>query len=831
MIKNIILLILMCFSANALILEDYLPQDTRYDTSIPTPKAVTGIEVGYRHYRHDQIVQYLSILGASSARARLMDYGMTHEGRRLVLLLISSDKNMENLENLAKRDDILRVWNGFSVHGNEASGANASVLYAYHLIAGHSEKIDKILNETLIIIDPTINPDGYDRFVTDVNSNRGMIDNPDEYDSSHNEQNPNGRTNHYWFDLNRDWLLLTQPESRARLKQFHQWKPHVLDDHHEMGSNKTFFFQPGVPERANPLIPAKNIELTNKLGKFHAKTLSEKGMSFYTQESYDDFYPGKGSTYPDLQGSVGILFEQASARSGKLQTEEGLRTLTEGIDNQFRTALSTLTGAYSLKPELINYKKDFFIQAKEEARKQNFKGYVLDFKNNLIKAQKMVDYLSIHNIKVSMLDKSLTIDKHKFEAFVSLYIPINQEQYTLIKSLFSTQKSFKDNTFYDVSAWNIAMAWGIDYAKSKTEPSRKNFEFAPAQNSYAKNAIAYAFNWSDGNAPAALNYLQQKDILSKATSKSFSIKAQGKTIEFKPGTIIVPVNKDNENKVLSALSNISEFFQISSYALTQGLNEIGVDLGSPSITTLNQPKVLLVKGTSINAYQAGSIWHLFDTQVGLALTKITKLQLNKIELNNYSHLIFPSGKFHSLSDKETDKIKTWVKQGGTLISLQKSAMWTEKIVQGIKKDDREDTKIENQEPNKSYAEFESDQAKNTIGGAIISAHADLTHPLGFGMQQTVQYALLKGNSLLTPSNNQYSTPLIATKNTRAAGYISDEKLEKINNSPLIIADKMGKGTIIKFNFNPTFRGFWLGTQRWLINAVYFSSLIKKTELD
>ncbi len=826
-----LLLCFITFSTQAVILEDYLPQDTRYDTSIPTPKAVTGIEVGYRHYRHDQIVQYLSILGASSARARLMDYGMTHEGRRLILLFISSDKNMENLEKLANRDDILRVWNGFSVHGNEASGANASVLYAYHLIAGHSEKIDKILNETLIIIDPTINPDGYDRFVTDVNSNRGIIDNTDENDSSHIEQSPNGRTNHYWFDLNRDWLLLTQPESRARIKQFHQWRPHVLDDHHEMGSDKTFFFQPGVPDRANPLIPAKNIELTNKLGKFHAKTLSEKGMSFYTQESYDDFYPGKGSTYPDLQGSVGILFEQASARGGKLQTDEGLRTLTEGIDNQFRTALSTLTGAYSLKDELINYKKDFFTQAENQASKQNFKGYVLDFKNNTIKAQKMVDYLSIHNIKVSMLDKPLTIDKHKFETNVSLYIPIVQEQYTLIKSLFSTQKSFKDNTFYDVSAWNIGMAWGIDYAKSKTEPTTKDIEFSSAQNTYAKNAIAYAFNWSDGNAPAALNYLQQKNIMAKVASKAFSTKINRKNIDFKPGAIIVPVNKDNQSQVLSALSNLSEFFQISSYALTQGLNEIGVDLGSPSITTLKPPKVLMVKGRGINAYQTGSIWHLFDTQVGLALTKITKLQLNKIELNNYTHLILPSGKYQSFSDKEIDKIKVWVKQGGTLISLQKSAMWTEKTIQSIKQDSTVNTIIDKNEVNKSYAEFEDDQAKNTIGGAIISAHADLSHPLGFGMQQTTQYALLKGNSLLKSSKSQYSTPLMTTKNARAAGYISDEKLVKINNSPLIIADKMGKGTIIKFNFNPTFRGFWLGTQKWLINAVYFSSLIKKTDLD
>jgi len=828
MIK-LLLLCILGFNAQALTLEDYLPQGTRYDTSIPTPKSITGIEVGERHYRHDQIVHYLSIIAASSSRARLVDYGMTNEGRRLVLLFISSDKNMENLAELSTKDDILRVWNGFSVHGNEASGANASLLYAYHLIAGHSDKINAILNETLVIIDPTINPDGYDRFVTDVNSNRGIIDNTDENDSAHNEQSPNGRTNHYWFDLNRDWLLLSQVESRARIKQFHQWQPHVLDDHHEMGSDKTFFFQPGVPERTNPLIPTENIELTNQIGEFHAKTLSEKGMSFYTKESYDDFYPGKGSTYPDLHGSVGILFEQASARGGNLQTKEGLRSLKEGIDNQFRTAISTLTGAYALKSKLINYKKTFFKKAIDTAAKQNFKGYLLDFKHELVKAQKMADYLAIHNIKASMLNKSMTIDKHDYEADTSMFININQAQYTLIKSLFSTQKSFKDNTFYDVSAWNIGMAWGIPYTKIKTEPSIKDIEWKSPQNTYAINAIAYAFNWHDGNAPAALNYLQQRDILTKVTNKSFTINTNGKNITFKPGSIIIPVTKENKGAVDKALSNITEFFQTASYALTSGLNKDGVDLGSPSIKTLNKPKVLMVIGEGINAYQAGSIWHMFDTQIGMPLTKVSKQKLPKINLHDYTHIIFPSGQYKSLSSELTQKLNTWVKQGGNLISIQNAAIWAEKNIQKKKTQDAEDKDKITQ--SKSYASFDDDNAKNTIGGAIITAQADLSHPLSYGMQQQKQYPLIKGDSQLSASENPYSTPLKATTEALAAGYISEGKLKEVNNSPLIIAEKIGQGSLIKFNFNPSFRGFWLGTQKWLINAIYFSSLIKSTNLD
>ncbi len=820
-------------SVNAVVLEDYLPDDTRYDTSIPSPRAVTGLEVGQRHYRHDQIINYLSILAASSARARLVDYGMTNEGRRLVLLFISSDKNMENLEALATNDKILRVWNGFSVHGNEASGANASILYAYHLIAGHSDEIDQILNQSLIIIDPTINPDGYDRYVTDINSHRGMIDNPDGNDLAHKEQSPNGRTNHYFFDLNRDWLLLSQVESQARIKAFHQWNPHVLDDHHEMGSDKTFFFQPGVPDRTNPLIPQKNIGLTTELATYHAKTLSDKGMRFYSQESYDDFYPGKGSTYPDLQGSIGILFEQARANGGNLSTDEGIRTLVDGIDNQFRTALSTLKGAFALKTKLLNYKREFFKNALEQARLENFKGYLLDFEKDSIKAQKMADYLSIHNIKVTMLDENITLNKHTYNANTSLYIPIVQKQYTLIKSLFNTDTQFKDNTFYDVSAWNIGMAWGVDYAQVKSTPKTKKITFKATQNHYQKDAIAYAFNWDKGNTAAALNYLQQRDISTKVIKKPFSIQIEGKTIEFKPGSIIVDLKKDGKNtEITKAIANCAEFFQVPSYALTKVHNKKGIDLGSPAVVTLNKPKVLMVMGEGINSYQTGSIWHLFDTQVGMPLTKINKKQLPKIQLGDYSHIILPSGNYKSLTEKTNAKIKAWIKQGGHLISLQKSAKWAEKNLLNKKKETQENSSNEEAEivENRSYGDFEKDNAKNTIGGVIISAKADLTHPLAYGMHQQSQFLLLKGNSQLETSKNPYATPLIANQNPLAAGYLSAEKQKQFAQAPMAIAERNGKGSLIKFGFNPTFRGYWLGTQKWLINAIYFASIIDKTEI-
>jgi len=509
-----------------------------------------------------------------------------------------------------------------------------------------------------------------------------------------------------------------------------------------------------------------------------------------------------------------------------LKTKEGMRSLNEGIDNQFRTAMSTLTGAFEMKSELIQYKNEFFYKAVETAKNEKFKGYVLDFSKQSIKAQKMADYLSLHNIQVSQLKKSITVNNHKYAAKTSLFIPIEQKQYTLIKSLFSTETSFKDNTFYDVSSWNIAMAWGLSYAEVKTLPEIEEIKWKTIFNNYSQGAIAYAFNWDDGNAAAALNYLQQRGIKTQVTEKTFTINLNGKTVKFKAGAIIISVVNTDEAKVLSAIANLSEFFQISSYALTNGLNEIGVDLGSPAISTIKTPKPLLLIGEGVNSYQAGSIWYLFDTEVGLPLTKVTQTQLNKLLLHEYTHLILPSGDYKLLKEKTHEKISAWIKNGGHLISFQKSANWTEKNIQKIDKD----KKGEKQKTARKYGDFDKDNAKNTIGGAIVSATADLTHPLAYGMHQQTQYALIKGNSRLKPSKNPYATPLKANKKSLAAGYISVGKQKLINNSSLIIAEKMGKGSVVKFAFNPSFRGFWLGTQKWLINAVYFSGLINKTEI-
>ncbi len=816
-------------------LEFYLPQGEMYDASIPSPTAVLGQELGDRHLRHDQLISYLSVLAASRPEARLIDYGQTNEGRRLVLLAISSAENIANLEQIKNDADVLKIWNGFSIHGNESSGSNASVLFAWYLLATNNAAIKDSFANTVVLIDPSMNPDGLSRFTTYVNNNRSLTTVTDANDMSHVEAWPSGRTNHYWFDLNRDWLLLTQTESKARLKQFHDWQPHVLTDHHEMGSAATFFFQPGVPSRKNPLISDKNVELTNQLANFHAQALDQVGQYYYNEESFDDFYPGKGSTYPDLQGSIGILFEQARAMGGVIDTNNGQRSLADGIRNQFLTARSTFTGSQQIRAELIKYKKNFFKLARQTAAKLATKGYLLDIAGRDHDANRLLGFLQQHRITYTFLATDKTIDGHKYLKDQAVYIPLDQMQTTLIQSLFNTDTSFQDNTFYDVSAWNLGMAWGFHWSAVKSSlDSHSNAPAFGPNNSYNKNAIAYVFDWHSGNAPAALHYLSQQhdDVL--ISGKPLSINGH----QVPAGSFVLPVNQQsNEDQLFSILSTITDAFGVQWYPLNTSLADQGVDLGSPAIKKLNQPRVMMLVGQGVDAYQAGSLWHLFDTQVYLPVSKIRLSHVRRVNLNDYTHIIMPNGDYENkLDEKMAQKLNQWVNKGGHLIAMQKAANWVENHLQNPEKETDSQAKKDNKEPEKAerkaYGDHEKNAAEKVLGGAIVGANADLTHPLAFGTHLSTQHVLLKGKAVLQgvkpDTNDYYHTPLQITKEVRAAGYVSDYWHEKLQQAPLVVAQKSGQGTYIKFGFNPNFRAFWYGTQRWIINAIFLSNLIKKT---
>ena len=402
----------------------YLPKGINYDPKIPKPKDIIHHEVGEFHVTHDRLVNYMqAIATANPARVKLETMGFTYERRPQVLLIITSKKNHDDLEQIRQQHLLLSdpsksssvnienmpvvVYIGHSIHGNEASGSNASLVSAYHLAAAQGNEIEELLDNTVILFDPSFNPDGLQRFSTWANQHKSKNLVTDPSSREFDEVWPGGRYNHYWFDLNRDWLPAVHPVSQNRLEWFHKWKPNILTDHHEQGSNATFFFQPGVPSRVNPLTPAMNQELTAKLGRYHAANLDEIGSLYFTKEAYDDFFYGKGSTYPDINGAIGILFEQASSRGHAQQTNNGLLTFPFTIRNQFVTALSTLKGANELRKEFLQYQRDFYINALKNAAATSTKAYVFGDENDEAKNQLFIEMLLRHQIDVYHLNSTI----------------------------------------------------------------------------------------------------------------------------------------------------------------------------------------------------------------------------------------------------------------------------------------------------------------------------------------------------------------------------------------------------------------------------------------
>ena len=390
-----IILIISVFSTNLVAQVDityYLP-DIEYDPAIPTPKSVIGHQVGEWHISHDKLVQYMEKLAASSDRIIIQEYARSHENRPLLNLIISAPKNLVRINEIKdihrklctpnEADQVntanepIVVYQGYSIHGNESSGVNASMLVAYYLAAGQSPEVLNKLENGIFIIDPAYNPDGINRFASWVNSHKSKHLVSDPADREYTEAYPRGRTNHYWFDLNRDWLLLSHPESQGRIKVFHDWKPNILTDHHEMNTNSTFFFQPGIPSRTNPNTPQRNQDLTEEIGHFHAHALDSINSLYYTKSSFDDYYYGKGSTYPDANACVGILFEQASSRGHLQESVNGLLSFPFTIRNQVVTSLSTQEAAISKRKEMLDYQRSFYKNNIKDGKNSTIGGWAI----------------------------------------------------------------------------------------------------------------------------------------------------------------------------------------------------------------------------------------------------------------------------------------------------------------------------------------------------------------------------------------------------------------------------------------------------------------------
>jgi len=826
----LLVLALSCFSLNAQTTTDlsyYLPQNTSYNSEIPTPESVIGHQVGDWHITHDKLVQYMQVLAESSNRIHIENRGTTFESRPLLLLTITSPENHSNLEQIrtthiaATENNTVNIENmplvvyqGFSIHGNEPSGSNAALLVAYYLAAAESDDVKKLLDNTVILFDPSYNPDGLQRFAYWANTNKSKHLNPDPNDREYDEVWPGGRTNHYWFDMNRDWLPVQLPESRVRIETFHKWLPNILTDHHEMGTNSTFFYQPGIPSRTHPLTPKLNQELTKAIGNYHAKALDKIGSLYYTEESFDDFYYGKGSTFPDINGSIGILFEQGSSRGHMQESVNGILTFPFTIRNQFTAALSTLEAGKNMRKDILQYQHDFYKNARSEANKENGKAIIFGDSKDAAKTYHLAEILKRHNIEFHELKSDFNTNGKQFKKGYSYVVPKNQKNTRLINAMFEKRTTFQDSLFYDVSAWTFPLAFGLDYQEqvSTSIAGQKVEELEIKTGSVtAKSNYAYLMEWHEYYSPKALNKILSSGLRAKVGMQQFS--TNGKTYDY--GTILIPVQNQNKSAddLYVFLQKIAKDSHLQIDAVATGLTE-GIDLGSSRFRALTQPKVAIIVGEGIRSYDAGEIWHVFDQRYGMRITKLDTKNLDHADLNRYNTIIMPSG---SLDKNATENLKKWTKNGGTLIAYRNALRWLNSN-EFVKLEFKKSELIAKDITHEERGNFRGAQV---IGGAIFEAKLDRSHPINFGYKND-KIALFRNNTLfLTPDKQSYNNPIQYTKNPLLSGYISKRNLDSLALSVPFKVKRYTSGKVVVFTDNTNFRAFWYGTNKLLMNAIFF----------
>ncbi|WKE65870.1 M14 family zinc carboxypeptidase [Gallaecimonas kandeliae] len=826
--KALLPLLLLPLAAQAQPTADYFPGET-FDAARPTPESVLGFGIGDWHLRFDQQQQYLGALAQGSDRIKLISIGRTTELREQKLLAISSPANLARLEQIRKQHlEVLGgkahpelptiVWLGYSIHGDEPSGANAAPLVAYWLAASDSEAVKAILDNCIVLMDPALNPDGLDRYANFANNMQSRHNSDSLAHRSRWQGFPAGRLNHYGFDLNRDWLLLSQPASRNRVRFWQSWMPAVFGDFHEMETDGTFFFQPGIPSRVNPLTPKENQAITKELAKAVAKGLDKQGRLYFTGESFDDFYWGKASSYADAQGAVGILYEQARPRGQKAATPFGELSFAFSIENQLTASRRLLAGVVQDKQRLASYQAAFFKDARKLADDDRTKGILLKNPGDQARLDDLARVLTSHGIEVQLLAKDTKEGGQAFKAGSDLYVPLDQPQYRLVKSVFGTDTQFKDDSFYDVSAWNLAYAYNVPFQPSRNadlggEPWHPLLPKLPP----VEPAYAWAFHWNDSRAPALLADLLRAGIKVFRTGSE----SDNSGVELAAGDMLIPAGTQQPAYLLATLARLSQAHGVPLLGLDSGLSQSGADLGSPGLQRIHQPRAALLVGRDIGATKAGGVWQSLDVQAGVALTLLEDSVLAKLDLDEFSHLIIPSAAPLALDAAQSQRIRAWVERGGRLILMADAVPWA--IDNGLLAATLVDDKARLARfPTEGlgYGDQGRHRAQTLIAGTQVLADLDVSHPLNAGLGSATLPLMRDQAVMLDKVEGDFSVLARYDAKPLLAGFMAKANQDFLAGTPATVAQHLGRGSVVAFLDDVSFRGVQRDSERWLSNALY-----------
>lgn len=820
-----------------------LDQDAQYDPAIPTPEDVTGYQAGEIIFTPAMHNEYIRAVDAASDRVSVAEIGRSHFGRPILRVTVTSPENQARLEEIrqtqlalaqagggpapADHPAIVQLTHG--VHGSEPSGYDSAKLILYHLAAGQGAEHEALLDEVVVHLVVMINPDGANRFAEWTNMHRARVPVADPQHREHFFEWPWGRTNHYWFDINRQWVPVTQPEARALVSATHDWLPGIAVDLHEMGPNSTYFFSPGPVDGLHPLLSQDALQLNLEMNSFLAEQLDGEGAVYVTEEVFDDFYLGYGSSYPGLIGSVPYLFEQSSVRGIIQETEYGTLRYDDKVGQQARVALSLIRAGQARRTDLQAHLRAFFNETRRLADADPVAGYLITSPDRGRLAD-FIDMLAVHRIDVRDLSETVRMDGRDYEPGSAIYVPVDQDNYRVVQGLFETRIIDDKSEFYDVSGWTQPLAWDLDYSvvrrglfgTSVSGDAPTLFERAAPDPD--RSPFVYVMEWDSYYAPRALYRLLDAGLRARVIPDETVVETTRGDVSPGRGAILVSIADQSlsADEIHALMLRAAREDSVTVHAATTAITSQGSDLGGFALSDIEQPEVLLVTGHGVSMNDAGELWHLLDHEQAMPVSMIDVTSLSRASLDRYTHILMPNGGYGALDDDFVADLDRWVRAGGVLIGMRGGARWAvsnELTNAQWLNDDSEDGDLPDPQP---YDTINAWDAEIDISGAVFEAEIDITHPLGFGFRDGSLSVHKIGNQGFAAGNNPFALPVrFADDDPIQSGYASVENRERLEGQGVIHAERRGRGSVILFSDNPVFRAYYRGSARLVTNAIFF----------
>lgn len=807
-----------------------------------SPSEFLGYPHGSHFTPHHRVADYMAHVAEQSPKVALEAYGESYEGRPLLLLTISSANNLESLEAIRQRNlsraqmldtlssagtglDKSIVWLSFGVHGNEAGATESSMNVLYELAREDNPQIADWLEEVVVLLDPALNPDGYDRYVSWYRSVAPVINTPSPATLEHQEPWPGGRVNHYLFDLNRDWAWQTQAESKARMKAYQRWMPHIHVDYHEQFPDAPYYFAPAAAPYHN-YISEWQSDFQYEIGQNHARRFDERGWLYFTREVFDLFYPSYGDTYPTFNGAIGMTHEQAGhglSGRGILMENGDTLTLNDRIAHHTVTALSTIEVAYQSKAEILAQFETYFEQAVQDPV-GNYRSFVIS-KNNpagklnaltaLLKQNNIRYGRAINNRRLSAFDyqkgKKGSVRLREGDLVVSAYQP----QSTLAQVLFEPEPVLEDSLTYDITAWALPYAYGLEAFATEEQVAMEAGFLPPEQQpgSTVERPYAYVFSWSSVADAKFLAALLRAGVKVRSAAAAFGIEGN----DYEGGTLIV-TRADNRKLANfdDLVVQIAAAHKQPAKILQTGFSDEGFDLGSANMTYLEPPRAALLSGDGVNANSYGQVWHFFEQVLEYPIFLLEADRLPRLDWDDYNVLILAEGNYN-FSEATLEQLQAWINEGGRLIAIG-GALRALTGQPGFSISRKERERPEQPSAPYAYASASRREAELHVPGAIFPVQVDTTHPLAFGLS-TPYYSLKTSGRAFELLETGWSVGYLPEQ-TRPIGFAGSKAVEQLQQTLVFGIENKGRGAVVYLIDNPLYRGFWEEGKLLFSNALF-----------